>query len=42
LDTHPYAPTEGRILSPSALTDEVPKVPEGCSGGFCHFDTALN
>jgi hypothetical protein len=24
------------VIIPNALTDGVPKVPEGCSEGFCH------
>src|SRR5215212_2351203 len=28
---------EGRAVSTNTLTDGVPKVPEGCLGGFWHF-----
>jgi hypothetical protein len=37
LDTRPYGPTRGSVVSPNTLTNGVPKVPEGCSEGFCHF-----
>jgi hypothetical protein len=31
-------PAKGvRTFSPNTLTDGVPKVPKGCSEGFCHF-----
>jgi hypothetical protein len=25
------------VISPNTLTDRVPKVPKGCSEGFCHY-----
>jgi hypothetical protein len=37
LGTHLYTSKGGRVISPDTLTNGVPKVPKGCSEGFCHF-----